>query len=291
MSVPFIPLYVTDYEADTAHLSLEEDGAYLRLLRLCWRTPGCSIPDDRDWITRRMRCSAEEYERIVEPLLNEFFKRRSGRLFNPRLSAEFERIDATHRARSSAGKKGGRPAKALKEPDLDESPGKAKRKQDDFSAKPDVEAGTVEKVARPDNPLKTDDLTKSPGKAKRKQLEPYLEPYLDREKGEPIGSPKKPTKGSRLTSEWVLPKSWGEWAVSLGASEALVRKEADRFRDYWIAVPGQKGVKLDWEATWRNWMRRSLESAPAAAPQNEAQRMMAARQARREQEELRRKYS
>lgn len=30
---------------------------------------------------------------------------------------------------------------------------------------------------------------------------------------------------------------------------------ADRFRDYWIAQPGAKGVKLDWNSTWRNWVR------------------------------------
>ena len=27
------------------------------------------------------------------------------------------------------------------------------------------------------------------------------------------------------------------------------------FRDYWIAQPGQKGRRTDWEATWRNWVR------------------------------------
>ena len=30
---------------------------------------------------------------------------------------------------------------------------------------------------------------------------------------------------------------------------------ADRFRDYWVAVPGAKGRKVDWVATWRNWVR------------------------------------
>lgn len=29
----------------------------------------------------------------------------------------------------------------------------------------------------------------------------------------------------------------------------------DGFRDYWIARPGREGVKLDWFATWRNWVR------------------------------------
>jgi len=29
----------------------------------------------------------------------------------------------------------------------------------------------------------------------------------------------------------------------------------DAFRDYWIAKPGKDGIKLDWLATWRNWVR------------------------------------
>lgn len=30
---------------------------------------------------------------------------------------------------------------------------------------------------------------------------------------------------------------------------------AAAFKDYWIAVAGAKGKKLDWPATWRNWVR------------------------------------
>lgn len=30
-----------------------------------------------------------------------------------------------------------------------------------------------------------------------------------------------------------------------------------KFRDYWIAQPGQKASKRDWIATWRNWLRNS----------------------------------
>lgn len=38
------------------------------------------------------------------------------------------------------------------------------------------------------------------------------------------------------------------------------------FVDYWRAVPGAKGVKLDWIATWRNQVRRVAErSSPAAS--------------------------
>lgn len=29
------------------------------------------------------------------------------------------------------------------------------------------------------------------------------------------------------------------------------------FRDYWVAIPGARGIKLDWVATWKNWCRRA----------------------------------
>lgn len=129
MSIPYLPLFVADYEADTAHLSVEEDGAYMRLLRLCWRTPGCSIPDDPVWIMRRLRVTREEFERAVQPVLDEFFDSAKGRLFSARLCDEHARIEATAKKRSAAGRKGGRPAKALKTGPNDESPAEANGKQ------------------------------------------------------------------------------------------------------------------------------------------------------------------
>ena len=35
------------------------------------------------------------------------------------------------------------------------------------------------------------------------------------------------------------------------------RQAFDNFRDYWRAVPGAKGRKLDWQATFRNWLRNN----------------------------------
>jgi len=82
--------------------------------------------------------------------------------------------------------------------------------------------------------------------------------------------------GSRLAQDWVLLKSWGEWAQQ-ERPELDVRKVADQFKDYWIAQPGQKGTKLDWEATWRNWVRNTKAPKPnfadigrvTVAPSNE----------------------
>jgi len=38
------------------------------------------------------------------------------------------------------------------------------------------------------------------------------------------------------------------------------------FRDYWIAIAGAKGVKLDWFATWRNWIRNQKQQQRPALP-------------------------
>jgi len=48
-----------------------------------------------------------------------------------------------------------------------------------------------------------------------------------------------------------------EWARDKAPLAARVDHEA--FCDYWRAQPGQRGLKLDWPATWRNWMRREQE--------------------------------
>lgn len=109
----YLPLYVDDYEAATAHLTPAEDGVYSRLLRLCWRTPGCSLPNDDAWIARKIRLSASDYAKIAKPVIDEFFKVQRGRLVQKRLKAEYDDISRKKSARVNAGKMGGT-AKALK---------------------------------------------------------------------------------------------------------------------------------------------------------------------------------
>ena len=113
---PYIPLYVDDYEAATAHLTIEEDGVYSRLIRLCWRTPGCSLPNDPAWIARKIRLSADDYDRVAKVVIEDLFVIQRGRLVQKRLKAEYDEISRKKSARAAAGKKGG-DAKALKKND------------------------------------------------------------------------------------------------------------------------------------------------------------------------------
>jgi hypothetical protein len=89
-------------------------------------------------------------------------------------------------------------------------------------------------------------------------------PETEREEEKEAETKKKKNKlGSRLAQDWILPDDWEYWA-NRQRPELNAKLVADQFKDYWIAQPGQKGVKLDWEATWRNWVRNS--NAPKQNP-------------------------
>ena len=64
------------------------------------------------------------------------------------------------------------------------------------------------------------------------------------------------SRGSRLEPGLTLPLSWKTWAIE-NRSDLDPVVVFDRFRDYWIAKPGKEGTKLDWFATWRNWVRNT----------------------------------
>lgn len=67
---------------------------------------------------------------------------------------------------------------------------------------------------------------------------------------------RKDPKGYRLPDDWRPPSGIAE-EEGLTAEEE--EREGAKFRDYWIAQPAAKGRKLDWDATWRNWIRRAAD--------------------------------
>lgn len=141
MSLPYFPMYPTDFEADTSHLTLLEDGVYNRLLRLCWMTPGYSVPNDEAWIVRRLRARTDEEIEAVRVVLDEFFRVEKGRVFSPRLTREAMLAESAHQKRVDAGRKGGVAGKPRKTKKTDASNAKAKPKQPE--PEPDIEDTNV----------------------------------------------------------------------------------------------------------------------------------------------------
>ena len=141
MSLAYFPMYPDDFEADTAHLTLAEDGAYNRLLRLCWRTPGCSIPADRQWVYRRLRALSDEDRAVINTVLDEFFVEQEGRFSNARLMKEWLAANEAHDRRKKAGSRGGK-NKALKTNETAPSNAQAKPKQPEPEPEPEVREDT-----------------------------------------------------------------------------------------------------------------------------------------------------
>lgn len=72
--------------------------------------------------------------------------------------------------------------------------------------------------------------------------------------GETSASPQT-KRGTRLPDDWEPEDP--DFANEILRDRAPI--ELEKFRDYWRAQPGAKGVKLDWQATWRNWVRTANE--------------------------------
>ena len=73
----------------------------------------------------------------------------------------------------------------------------------------------------------------------------------------------KPQRGSRLAKDFVLSTEWKDFCIQQ-RPDLKVSEVFDQFKDYWCAKPGKDGVKLDWLATWRNWVRN--QKAPKLNP-------------------------
>lgn len=88
---------------------------------------------------------------------------------------------------------------------------------------------------------------------------------------EPAGA----ARGTRLPADWKLTRQLADEAARARAAAGLppltvdeLRAEGAKFADYWHAKAGKDATKVDWPATWRNWIRnvRTAAGAPIARP-------------------------
>lgn len=70
-SIPFMPLYVSDYLADTPHLSALEHGAYLLLIMTYWQRQK-PLPADDKKLARIARVTPDEWAGMKDELLDLF---------------------------------------------------------------------------------------------------------------------------------------------------------------------------------------------------------------------------
>lgn len=70
-------------------------------------------------------------------------------------------------------------------------------------------------------------------------------------------------RGTRLKQGAPLTQEYIDAAVEHGAPVARIPVLWAEFIDYWSALPGSRGTKLDWLATWRNRIRQLFSKGVA----------------------------
>jgi len=64
-------------------------------------------------------------------------------------------------------------------------------------------------------------------------------------------------KGTRLPADWQPSTDLFQWAQAerpeIPAKD--LHKITEDFKDYWLAEAGKRAYKLDWDRTYRRWIR------------------------------------
>jgi uncharacterized protein YdaU (DUF1376 family) len=245
----FYKFHIGDYMSHTRHLSLLEDLAYRRLLDFYFLH---EQPIKHRDAARQI--GMREHEEDVLTVLNEFFLSTDDGFVNPRANKEIEEYKA-HQGTSAYGAfiRDNQSLKSVVQKDVYiqhftngtlDTYIKTLRTQD----VPIMSTSSIHDATNNHKPLT---INHKPIKEKQQ-------------------------RGSRLASDWFLTKAMGDWATQ-ERPDLDVRQVAEQFKDYWVAQAGQKGVKLDWDATWRNWVRNTKAVKPnpydvgrlTVAPSNE----------------------
>ena len=123
-----------------------------------------------------------------------------------------------------------------------------------------TEKQTIDCLNKLSHWLEQDDISVISERYQSDSLETETETETETEKErEKETEAKQRTKGSRLSADWVLPKEWADWARQ-ERPDLDLRSVGEQFRDYWSAKAGSGATKLDWQATWRNWVRNQKQS-------------------------------
>jgi uncharacterized protein YdaU (DUF1376 family) len=103
--LPSMPLWVDAYLADTAHLSIEESGAYLHILMAMWRHNGF-IPDDDKDNARICKVSPYKWARLKKRIIP-LLMSSGGRLSQKRLQKEWNYSLENSERQREKGKRSG----------------------------------------------------------------------------------------------------------------------------------------------------------------------------------------
>lgn len=242
------PHHIADFDRATRHLTRIERSVYRDLMDLYYDTEK-ELPADTSRVCELVLARSNEESTAVERVLNEFFILTENGWFNSRCDFEIQRFKSNNSQRAQAGKASAEARKAKKLQKLQEVAKLNKRSTS-------VESPLNEKQTTVPQP--------EPEPINQNQIvicgaqESQSRDLIPVESTAVAIAPAKSKKGTRLSKDWALPKDWGNWALSKGLTRDQVLNEATRFRNHWVSTT-KNPTKLDWEATWQNWILKFID--------------------------------
>jgi len=221
----WMPLYIGDYLADTTRLTTEQHGAYLLLIMDYWRNG--PAPDDDAILGNITKMASKDWRR-VKAAVTMFFALKDGVWTHSRIERELE--DAAAGKLKAEGK-----ARKAAEARW------GKQQPEHTSSNAPSNAPSTSQAMHEECPSQSQSPTNSKTKSKTDSA-----------------------LATRLPADWI-PSLADAKFCQVERPDITIDGTASRFRDYWIAQPGVKGRKVDWPATWRNWVRNE-KSQPRAGP-------------------------
>ena len=220
---------------DTAHLSIMEHGAYNIMLDHCYATEK-PLPGDFDALYRLCRAMSKPEQEAVRKVVRGFFVLKDDEYHNPRADREIATAQGTIAKQRQSG-----------------AEASAKRWAKDGS----TDGSTDE----PENGSTGQSTNGSTGKS---AIQPPTTNHQPPDSNHQPPAASTSTRGTRLAPDWTLPDDWANEAISIQATWTpnYCQEIAAAFRDYWIAQPGQRGIRTDWSAVWRNWARKEGPAKP-----------------------------
>lgn len=221
MNRPWMPWYIADYLADTAHLRAAQSGAYLHLIMHYWQRGG--LPNENVQLAAIARMSDSEWKK-ARPVIEPFFQMPGWK--HKRVEEELSKAQAKYEARAAAGKKGGE--------------AKAEAKQNPSNA-------TAKEVAGLNQPLSQPPSTTNPDSKKGESYSPPNNLKL-------VGEVEEV---AILIDESYQPSDRAiEYAYSLGMKKADLEAEHRKFVNMSVAA---RAKSFNPDMSFKAWCDRWLD--------------------------------
>lgn len=264
--LPYVCWYQNDFLGGVRGMRAHEIGIYTILLNEMYAR-GRPLDLSTERLARLCGCDKRTFAHVLEMLISEgkILNLASG-LWNERCENIFQERVKLLEQKSYAGRSSAKKRKEINDhtqhllnerAKADERNSEAQKEEKEIpngiSQKQDLSLAKASKSLSSHTTSLAEDISPTKNNESSENLPAHpISPTAN------ISSHKKhsPMKGQRLPSDW---KADIDAAIAEGLNKEQALWQEKKFRDYWYAKTGKEALKVDWQATWRNWFRREIE--------------------------------